>query len=318
MTANDGGTGLARTAPVQGAPRAGSGPIGFDGAARTEPPRFQDLPDQLPRGEELLVALDIDGTLLGHDGSLSPAVREAVEQVVRSGAHVVLSTGRSVTAVTPVWEQLGLRSGWAVCSNGAVTARMDTRLSRGFELAEVVTFDPEPPLRLLHRHLPEGLFAVEDVGAGFRVNAPFPPGELLGDVRVEDFESLCAHPAARVTLRAPDLDADDFHDLVHRTGLDGVSYAVGWTAWLDIHPEGVTKASALEQVRRHLGIRPSASVAAGDGRNDIEMLDWAGFSVAMGGADAETVAAADVTTAGVKDDGVVPLLHAIASERRSP
>ncbi|HLS26910.1 MAG TPA: HAD family hydrolase [Beutenbergiaceae bacterium] len=298
-----------------GAVASGAGPVGFDGATITEPPRFQGLPEGLPGGEDLLVALDIDGTLLSHDGALSPAVHEAVHEVVRSGAQVVLSTGRSITAVTPVLKQLGLHHGWAVCSNGAVTAKLAPRSAHGYELADVITFDPEPPLRLLHRHLPDGLFAVEDVGAGFKVNAPFPPGELLGQVRVVDFETLCAQPAARVTLRAPDLDADDFHELVDRTGLDGVSYAVGWTAWLDIHPEGVSKASALEKVRRHLGIRPGASVAAGDGRNDIEMLGWAGFGVAMGGADAETVAAADVTTAGVQDDGVVPVLRAIASRR---
>lgn len=307
---NDGGPGEATA--------ANTGPVGFDGATITDPPSFRGLPDHLPGGEELLVALDIDGTLLSHDGALSPAVHEAVRQVVRSGAQVVLSTGRSITAVTPVAEQLGLRQGWVVCSNGAVTARLDPRSAHGYELADVITFDPEPPLRLLHRHLPSGLFAVEDVGAGFKVNAPFPPRELLGEVRVVDFETLCDRPAARVTLRAPDLDAEDFHDLVDRTGLDGVSYAVGWTAWLDIHPEGVSKASALDSVRRHLGIRPAASVAVGDGRNDIEMLGWAGFGVAMGGADAETVAAADVTTAGVQDDGVVPVLRAIAAGRRAP
>lgn len=290
---------------------------GFDGTTLAQRPWFQALPQQLPGGGDLLVALDIDGTLLGHDGSLSPGVRDAVAQVADSGAHVVLSTGRSVVAVTPVLEQLGLAHGWAVCSNGAVTVRLDPGFDHGYELAEVITFDPEPPLRTLRTHLPDGLFAVEDLGQGFKVSAPFPDGELLGSVQVVDFEDLCAAPASRVTLRAPDLDADDFHDLVGRTGLHGVSYAVGWTAWLDINPEGVSKASALEQVRSHLGVAAGASVAAGDGRNDIEMLGWAGFGVAMGGADAETLAAADVTTAGVQADGVVPVLQAIASGRRA-
>ena len=68
--------------------------------------------------------------------------------------------------------------------------------------------------------------------------------------------------------------------------------------------------------RRH--VRPSgdeeaagASVAAGDGRNDIEMLQWAGFSAAMGGADDVTRAAADMVTTSVDDDGVVPVLRAL-------
>lgn len=284
----------------------GAHPVPFDGGVLAH----------LPSGPDLLVALDIDGTLLSHDGALSDGVREMVGQVRDSGAQIVLSTGRAIPAVTPVLDALGLESGWVVCSNGAVTARLDPSRPAGYELTEVVTFDPEPTLRSLRQNLPDGLFAVEDVGHGFKVSAPFPDGELLGRVQVVDFEDLCAEPAARVTLRAPDLSSADFHDLVDRTGLHGVSYAVGWTAWLDINPEGVTKASALEQVRRELGVDPNASLAVGDGRNDIEMLRWAAVGVAMGGADAQTRAAADAATAGVEHDGVVPVLGALAAARR--
>lgn len=276
-------------------------------------PLFDAVPAHLPRGRDLLVALDIDGTLLGYGGDVSPAVRRAVSDVVESGAHVVLSTGRSVISVMPVLEQLGLQHGWAVCSNGSVTVQLDPAAPQGYELAEVITFDPDPPLRTLRQYVPDGLFAAEDLGQGFKVTAPFPPGELSGVVRVVDFEHLCAEPASRLTLRAPDLGKDEFHNVVERTGLHGVSYAVGWTSWLDINPEGVSKASALEQVRTHLGVDPGASVAAGDGRNDIEMLGWAGFSVAMAGADQETIAAADVTAHGVDRDGLVPVLQGLAS-----
>ena len=299
------------------------GQVGYDGGAHPGQPArhgstpgrplFEAVPTHLPRGGELLVALDIDGTLLGYGGEVSPAVRRAVADVVDSGAHVVLSTGRSVVSVMPVAEQLGLQRGWGVCSNGSVTVQLDPAAPKGYELAEVITFDPEPPLRSLRRYVPDGLFAAEDLGQGFKVTAPFPPGELSGTVQVVDFEELCAAPASRLTLRAPDLDQDEFHDVVERTGLHGVSYAVGWTSWLDINPEGVSKASALEQVRAHLGVAAGASVAAGDGRNDIEMLGWAGFSVAMAGADKETVAAADVTAHGVDRDGLVPVLQGIAS-----
>src|SRR5699024_4554840 len=127
--------------------------------------------------------------------------------------------------------------------------------------------------------------AVEVLGEGFMVTEPFPLGELTGRQDVVSFEELCRSAASRVTVRAPDLTAGDFHDLVDRTGLHGVSYAVGWTAWLDLSPEGVSKASALEVVRQRLSVARAATLAAGDGRNDIEMLDWAGYGIAMGDAD---------------------------------
>src|SRR5699024_2583261 len=185
----------------------------------------------------------------------------------------------------PVLRELDLRTGWAVCSNGAVIIRLDPSLPDGYEFSDVTTFDPEPTLRLLRDHLPEGIFAVEELGQGYAVTAEFPTGELSGQLRVIPFEDMCAEPAVRVTLRAPGLGSDDFHDLVARAGLRGVSYAVGWTAWLDIAPEGTSKASGLETVRQRLGVPSEATVAAGDGQNDIEMLTWAGVGVAMGDAD---------------------------------
>ncbi len=263
---------------------------------------------RLREAPEHLVALDIDGTILGHDQSLSANVTDAVGALRETGAHVVLSTGRSIQAVLPVAEELGITDAWAVCSNGAVTVRL---AEGGFTIDDVVTFDPEPTLRLLREHLPEGIFAVEDLGRGFLLSAPFPDGELTGELRVVGFEELCATPASRVTLRAPGLGSDDFHDLVDRSGLHGVSYAVGWTAWLDIAPEGVSKASALERVRLRLGVPSTATLAAGDGRNDIEMLTWAQVGVAMGGADADTRAAADFDAAPVSEDGLVPVLTAL-------
>lgn len=270
------------------------------------------LPAGFPAaGPELLVALDIDGTLIDHEQHMTTAVRETVGALRDSGTHVVLSTGRSVSAVLPILAELRLPHGWAVCSNGAVCLRLDPALEGGYEISDVVTFDPEPALRLLREELPEGLFAVEDLGRGFKVSSPFPLGELSGEVTVVDFEELCAAPASRVTMRAPHLSAEDFHALVERVGLHGVSYAVGWTAWLDLAPDGVSKASALDTLRERTGVAPGATVAVGDGRNDIEMLGWAGLGVAMGGADDVTRAAADLVTGSVHDDGVVPVLQAL-------
>ena len=91
----------------------------------------------------------------------------------------------------------------------------------------------------------------------------------------------------------------------------GVSYAVGWTAWLDINPEGVSKGSALELVRRTLKVEPGDTVAVGDQRNDIEMLHWAARGVAMGQAPDEVKDAADEVTGTVEEDGLVPVLRSL-------
>jgi len=259
----------------------------------------------------LLVALDLDGTTIDHVGALSSAVRDAVSDVVDAGHHLVISTGRSIVATLPIVEMLGLERGYAVCSNGAVTLVLDPERPSGYRIVDTVTFDPRPVLTMLRDVIPNALVAVEDLGVGFKVSGPFPDGELGGEQVVVDWEELVAHPATRVTLRRPEASSEEFMEQVEHAGLHGVSYAVGWTAWLDINPEGVSQGSALELVRRTLRVEPGDTVAIGDQRNDIEMLHWAARGVAMGQAPDEVKDAADEVTGTVEEDGLVPVLRSL-------
>src|SRR5690606_13620074 len=267
------------------------------------------VPDDAPG--PMLVALDIDGTLMSYDQELSEDVRDAVAGLRAAGHHVVLASGRSLIAMTPVAEILGIDRGWVVASNGAVTARLDPEEPDGYALEDVVTFDPGPALRLLREHLPDARYAVEDVGVGFRMNELFPDGELDGVHRVVEFDELWSGEVTRVIVRSPGSTSEEFHELVEHLGLDDVTYAVGWTAWMDIAPLGVTKATGLELVRRVLHVQPHRTVAVGDGRNDVEMLRWAAHGVAMGHADAVVQEAADEVTGTIDDDGAADVLRGL-------
>ena len=75
--------------------------------------------------------------------------------------------------------------------------------------------------------------------------------------RACSFEELARQPVCRVVVVSPGKSEDDFVDLVARIGLNQVSYAIGWTAWLDIAPMGVDKGTALERVRDWLGVDPA-------------------------------------------------------------
>jgi HAD superfamily hydrolase (TIGR01484 family) len=259
-----------------------------------------------------LVALDIDGTLLKWvDGAgttheeVSPAVHAAVRRVVDSGASVVLASGRSPHAMMPVADLLDLHDGerervWIVASNGAVVFRYPP-----FELVHEETFEPRGAVVAVLEHHPNALVAVEDrEQRGYRVNRPFPVGELTGPMALTSVDEMVAEPVSRVIIRDPDATADDFVRTAGRLGLHGTDYVVGWTAWLDLTPVGVSKASGLQYVADRLGVDPADALAIGDGRNDLEMLRWAGRGVAMGQAVQEVHDAADASTESVTDDGV--------------
>jgi len=262
---------------------------------------------------ERLIALDLDGTTITHAGVLRPAVREAVQAVADTGMHIVVATGRSIVATTPILDALGLTTGYVVCSNGAVTLALDPDEPQGYQILETVTFDPAPALELLRDSWPDAVIAVEELGVGFKVSAPFPDGELDGELRVVTWDELVADPVTRVTFRSPTGTSEDFEELAERIGLHEVNYNIGFTAWMDINPEGVSKGSALELLRRRLEVEPMHTVAVGDQRNDLEMLQWAARGVAMGNAPEEVKAVADEVTGHVDDDGLVPVLLSLLS-----
>ncbi|MDP9444928.1 MAG: Cof-type HAD-IIB family hydrolase [Actinomycetota bacterium] len=246
-----------------------------------------------------LVALDIDGTLVDAEERLTPAVGAAVTRAVRAGAHVVLSTGRSAFGIARIIDRLGLREGRVVASNGAVVYSYPP-----VTVLSTVTFDAREAVKLLLERVPDAAVAVEVIGRGYRVNKPFPEGEITGEMWIESVEELVAEPVTRVIIRDPSSSAEEFVELAAQLGLQGTNYYVGYTAWLDLAPEGVSKASALAEVAESLGVAQADVLAIGDGRNDVEMLAWAGRGVAMGGAPLEVQSAADDVTETWERDGV--------------
>ena len=258
-----------------------------------------------------LIALDIDGTLYANVSStgvvseeISPAVKDAIDRAVDAGAHIVLSTGRSAFSITEVWDQLGLpRNGdgtvLTVASNGSVVFSYPP-----VEVLSTITFDASQIVSMLMEHVPDAAVAVEEIGVGYRINRPFPDGEITGAMKIEPVEDLVAEPVTRVIIRDPHSSEEEFVALAEKVGLQGTNYFIGWTAWLDLAPDGVSKASALADVAERLGVDRANVLAIGDGRNDVEMLEWAGRGVAMGQAPLEVQEAADDVTETVHNDGV--------------
>lgn len=260
--------------------------------------------------DQWLVALDVDGTIIHEDETLTDVVLEAVREARDAGHLVTLATGRSWVATRPILEKLGLTPEYVVCANGAVTMRRDTEAEGDYRRDLVETFDPGPVLKRIREGLPEGSFLVEDA-TGHRLYTEGMQEWNLDDARKVDFDELASLPATRVVVVSPGQEPAESLAVIESLGLHQVSYFIGWTAWLDIAPEGVNKGTAAERVRAILDIPRERVLVVGDGHNDIEMFEWAGplgRAVAMGQAPDEVKAVATEVTGAVLDDGLVAAL----------
>ncbi|TPW78418.1 HAD family hydrolase [Schumannella sp. 10F1B-5-1] len=287
-----------------GAPAAGDADaaVAADGDSSAEAP-----------AQRWLIALDVDGTVLGEDGSLDEQVIAEVARVSAAGHEVMLATGRSASMTLPIVDRLGIAPEFLVCANGALVLRRDPEAPVGYSRMHVETFAPRDVLTTIGAALEGASYAVEDADGVYHYTGAFPEGVLLPSSVETPFEGLLELEATRVVVLSPQHDTEEFLRIVDQMGLHQVSYNIGWTAWLDIAPEGVNKATGLEHV---IAASPFAIEAnllvAGDGRNDIEMLEWAdargGIAVAMGQAPDEVKAVATEVTYPVEQQGLARAL----------
>jgi Cof subfamily protein (haloacid dehalogenase superfamily) len=267
-----------------------------------------------PTDAPWLVTLDVDGTIMLGDGTITPAVASEVARVRDAGHEVMIATGRAVSMTLPVVEQLGIAPEYLVCSNGAVTMRRDPDAPLGYTRAHVETFDPSGVLTAIHDRLEGASFAVEDEHGHYRYVGEFPNASLGISSNKVEFEQLLGLEATRVVVLSFEHGQEEFLGIIEQIGLHQVSYNIGWTAWLDIAPDGVNKATGMERVREWLDWPRSRIVAVGDGRNDLELLEWAstqGRGVAMGQAPDEVKAAANEVTGPDDEDGLAQALAVV-------
>jgi len=274
-----------------------------------------DAQDPTTPTESLLICLDIDGTILLEDETLSPGVAEAVRHAHAAGHEVMLATGRSWSGTRGIQHVLEIAPEYVVCSNGAVILKRVDTGPQGevrYERFHTELFDPTHVLTILKEHLPEARYMVERED-GERLYTEYLDDWNLVDARRVPFDELADVPVSRVVVVSPGQSEQDFVDLVADIGLNQVSYAIGWTAWLDIAPMGIDKGSALERVRGWLGIDPAHVLVIGDGRNDVGMFRWAlqngGRAVAMAQGPQEVRDAAGEQTSSVQDGGVAAVLR---------
>lgn len=261
-----------------------------------------------------LIAIDVDGTLVGEDGRPSARTIETLRRVRSSGHHVVLATGRPFLVVNRTADAVG-EIDYIICSNGAMTVRRsDEAVLRDLWLDDDL---PEFAVRALRERVPGIGFALEfERGAksepGWKQRLPesVPLGRPVDDVLTLLPER---GPVRKVMVYHDDYD-DDLRSLMAITQEvvgDRATVTHSGLPFAEVGPVGLHKAVAIAALCQDLGVDQADVIAFGDDVNDAEMLEWAGTGVAMANAVPEAVAAADVMTAANTDDGVALYLEGV-------
>jgi Cof subfamily protein (haloacid dehalogenase superfamily) len=261
-----------------------------------------------------LVGLDLDQTLIGRDLSLSPRVRAAVAAALARGVTVTIVTGRGPSPTDQFAQALNLRAPLICFQGGLVYDYLARRVLHEerldpavipvvVELAETHGWNLQfetPSMIYLPRvsnHPPE-LLALMRVAPWQRVD------NLVTDMPETPHKFILSvhDPAERDELVL---------ELRERLGAAGVTLSVVASHPILVEglPPGLTKAGGLAWLAGHLGVPREQVLAVGDNDNDAPMLEWAGLGVAMGGASAAALAAADWVAPPVEADGAAVALE---------
>ncbi|WP_210385448.1 HAD family hydrolase [Corynebacterium sp. HMSC05E07] len=273
------------------------------------------FPERAPR----LIVSDIDGTLLDRNHRVPKRNREAVSRAVAAGAEFALATGRPFRWIMPVLEQLPVRP-VCVTSNGAVIYdSAEDRVLSAHELSPEALAETVNVASRVLQPLGGAGFGAERAGGSlldpveelFVVESHYSENALFEGFGLVSVGELVAKPAVKLLIRNTDYSAPELYELLAPhidPELAHVTYSMS-EGVLEVAAPNVTKRRGIQWLAEHHDIAREDIIAFGDMPNDIEMLEWAGFGVAMENADPALVDVSDATTLPHHQSGVAKVLE---------
>ncbi len=237
-----------------------------------------------------------------------------LERAHAEALPVLVVTGRMVQSLDHVLEPLAFREP-RVCYQGAVVVDADGTWLRPDPLSIADAKDIVVALRdegyMPNVYVGDELYVEKltpwsDAYAGFQHLQITPVGDLL--------EWIDVPPTKLVAVGEPD-DIDELEVKMKAHFGDRLYITQSLPHFLEFATAGVTKASGLEFLAERLGIERSKIVAFGDGENDVELIEWAGFGVAVENAHDRVKAVADWVCGPAADESVAGAIEAVLDSR---
>lgn len=257
--------------------------------------------------------IDADGTLLLNNGTVSSRTVRSLLRWHEGGRFTLIASARPARSLEFLFKLPGIDC--VVCANGATVYDVATKsLKVMCGISEETTRDV---IRSIRDKFPTAIFALEMPNMVIRDSTYFqknpapPQSELVGDAL-----TLLEGEAVKILVKknAETVSEHAFYDFFH--SVCEIVHTIATPThstleFVEIMACGIDKASTAEWVMSQRGIKPESVVAFGDMPNDIELLRWSGFGVAMGNSGSDVQAAADRVCASNDDDGVAQTLEEI-------
>ncbi|MCZ2721033.1 Cof-type HAD-IIB family hydrolase [Marinomonas sp. 15G1-11] len=258
-----------------------------------------------------LLALDLDGTVLKSDHTISPVLIEKIQQLSQK-IPVVIVTGRHHTAARPYYLQLGLKTP-IICCNGTYiydyqneTVLQHNAISKE-KAKQFVTLVEQHDMKAVMYVKEAMLHSVQrplNYVNALSLWADSFPDDIKPCIKtVDSFHEEIVNNEYIWKFVVEGGQVDHFLELPFVK--NNFSAEPSWIDRVDISNVGNTKGAALDKYLAKEGLSFRQVVAVGDNHNDISMLQKAGMGVAMLNADNVVQAQADLVTSATNDDDYV-------------
>lgn len=265
-----------------------------------------------------LIALDLDGTLLRKDKSISPRTQQALQLAHSQGIEIVLASGRPTVGIEPIWSQLGIEqtANYMISFNGSLSTHLpskSTLLSKGLRGHDVKKLKPIIESLGLHIHA----FS-ESLGLIAPTLNPYTEreAEVNGiDITLLNFDELDDdHPIIKVMMVGEPAALDEATTKLPLELTQTYTQVRSASIFFEFLNPEVNKGIALEAIAKHKGISMEDVISFGDAGNDRAMLRLSGTGVAMANADPETKKISDLITASNEEDGIALILEPLLAQ----
>ena len=259
-----------------------------------------------------LIATDLDGTIVTHDGKISKRTIDTFTRARDLGIEIFFVTGRPPRWMPEIRDAFGF--GKAICGNGAMLYDLlgDAVLEEW--LIEIP--DQIETVNRLRKSIPQVSFAVASHSYFHREKAYIPRWDVgLDNIGVAKIEDAIKAPALKMLARCSqqNLSSDEMLEIATREldGLVTVTHSNPHDSLLEISALGVSKGATLARMAQRLGLSAEDCVTFGDNPNDFSMLAWASRSYAMSSGHPDGVKYAKSVAGACEEDGVAIAIEAL-------